>query len=130
MKPRDVGTVAAVLLLHATCGADGAETRFPIPGEDGPRVTVEVLNAAGVDGLARRLTERLRREGLDVVYFGSAAEAVDSTQILIRRGDASAATRVRNALGVGRIVEAPDPRLLLDVTVVLGPDAAALDRHP
>jgi hypothetical protein len=64
------------------------------------------------------------------VYFGSAAEAVDSTQILIRRGDASAATRVRNALGVGRIVEAPDPRLLLDVTVVLGPDAAALDRHP
>jgi hypothetical protein len=113
-----------------TCWSDRANTRFPIPGDDGPRTTVEVLNGTSVDGLARRLTDELRRHGLDVVSFGSAATPVDSTRILIRRGDSGAALRVREALGTGRITEDLDPRLLLDVTIILGPDAARLDRDP
>lgn len=112
------------------CGGESAEHRFPVPGEQGPRVTVEVLNGTDVDGLARRVTGHLRRHGLDVVYFGSAPAPVDSTRILIRQGDSSAALRVRDALGFGLIVVEPDPRLLLDLTVLLGPDAAALDRDP
>ena len=130
MKRRSVRAGVPLLAVLAACGSDAANTRFPVPGEHGPRVTVEVLNATAVDGLARRLTERLRRGGLDVVYFGSAAAPVDSTRIVIRRGDSSAAVRVRETLGTGRIVDDPDPRLLLDVTVLLGPDAARLDRDP
>ncbi len=112
-------------------GTTSAGTAFPIPGEGARHITAEVLNATTVDGLARNVTERLRRQGIDVVDFGSApAPHPDSTEILIRRGDSTAAVAVRRALGTGRIVQAPDAGLLVDVTVLLGPDATALDRHP
>lgn len=93
---------------------------------------VEVLNTTDTDGLAREITRRLRRAGIDVVYFGSHRDrSVDSTTILIRRGDSTAALRVRAALGLGRIRVEPDARLLLDASVLLGPDAArAIDLHP
>ena len=84
---------------------------------------MEVLNGTRVDGFARSVTRQLRRAGIDVVYFGSADERdVDSTRIIVRRGDSTAAAPVRDALGGGRIVVDPDPRLLLDITVLLGHD--------
>ncbi|MFI5206854.1 MAG: LytR C-terminal domain-containing protein, partial [Gemmatimonadales bacterium] len=58
----------------------------PIPGET-DRLEVEVLNTTGAVGQARAATRRLRDAGLDVVYFGGdAGPALDSTQILVRRG--------------------------------------------
>ena len=103
---------------------------YPVPGARLGH-TVEVLNGTGIDGLARAVTLRLRRRGVDVVYFGSAeGEPRDSTWIIVRRGDSTAALAVRELLGVGRIVVERDPRLLLDVTVLLGADAAALDGGP
>ena len=88
---------------------------------------VEVLNATDVDGLARAVTRRLRREGIDVVYYGTARDSTpDSTRILIRRGDSTYARSVRRVLGTGRIESSPAPNLLLDVTVVLGRDATRL----
>lgn len=99
---------------------------YPIPGE-GVRITVEVLNATGVDGLARATTRQLRRRGIDVVYFGTAAtDTLRETLIAVRRGDTTGAARVREALGVGRVVLEPDPRLLLDASVLLGHDAVPL----
>ena len=95
-----------------------------IPGE-GNRITVEVLNGTTVNGLARQVTRQLRRRGIDVVYFGSTASPdADSTLVIARRGDTAAAGIVRNALGVGTIIDEPSAQLLLDVTVVLGGDAA------
>jgi len=114
--------VALIALWLAAHGGGG--TRFPVPGED-HRVVVEVLNGTTVDGLARSMTIKLRRAGLDVVYFGNWSEsAVDSTLILIRRGDSSFARVIRRALGAGKVVLDPDPRLLLDASVVLGRDVA------
>ncbi len=93
---------------------------------------VEVVNQTGADGLAREVTRRLRRAGIDVVSFGSARDSsLDSTTIVVRRGDSTAAIRVRNALGLGRIAVDRDPRLLLDASVLVGPDLArALGFHP
>jgi hypothetical protein len=103
---------------------------YPVPGAR-VRYTVEVLNATPVDGLARAVTLRLRRRGVDVVYFGTAEGGPrDSTRIVVRRGDSTAALAVRELLGLGRIVVEPDSGLLLDVTVLLGADATALDRDP
>jgi hypothetical protein len=75
---------------------------------------------------------RLRRAGIDVVDYGTARDsAADTTTIVIRRGDSTAAIRVRQVLGVGRIRVDPDPRLLLDASVLVGPDLArALGFHP
>ncbi len=95
-----------------------------IPGTVDPFV-IEVLNGTRIDGLARRTTHRLRRQGIDVVYFGSAAmDTLQQTRIVIRRGDSLAAVRVRSALGVGTVTVEPDESLLLDLTVLLGSDAA------
>ena len=107
---------------------------LPIPGEEG-RVVVEVLNTTDVLGLARTATRRLREGGIDVVAFGSdTGAALDSTQILVRRGAREAGERVARVLGVGPVRVAPGPDRLVDVTVRLGRDFAALRagpaRHP
>jgi hypothetical protein len=87
---------------------------------------VEVFNATEVDGLAREMTRRLRARGIDVVFFGTAEQTgQDSTDIIVRGEDATTADVVRRGLGIGRITIDRDPGLLLDVTVVLGRDAAA-----
>ena len=108
-----------------------AQGTSPIPGE-GERITVEVVNWTEVDGLAREVTRRLRRAGIDVVSYGAARGfSLDSTTIVVRRGDSTAAVRVRQALGLGRIAVDRDPRLLLDASVLLGPDLArTLGFHP
>lgn len=122
------GGIAAWHLWRQGAGADAA---LPIPGE-GERLTVEVVNQTGIDGLAREVARRLRRAGIDVVDYASARDSTaDSTTIVIRRGDSTAAARVREALGLGRIRVDIDPRLLLDASVLVGPDLArSLGFHP
>ena len=94
---------------------------FAIPSAD-HHIVAEVLNGSGQAGLARLGTRRLRRMGVDVVYFGNADSAVDSTRIVVRRGDPAVAEQVRQALGAGRVASMPDPLRRVDVSVILGPD--------
>jgi hypothetical protein len=106
-------------VTHASGGA-GEGRR--VPGEEG-RVQIEVLNTTAAIGQARTATRRLRDAGLDVVYFGGdAGPALDSTQILVRRGTSAIGTRVRRALGVGGVRVQADSTRLVDVTVRLGRD--------
>jgi hypothetical protein len=116
---------AAVAFVVAGCGGDSKQTH-PIPGDRGPAITVEVLNANGRAGDARIGTKRLRQAGMDVVYFGNASESgLDSTRIIVRRGAEKVGERVRAALGQGRVEVQLDSAKLLDVSVLLG-----LDFHP
>ncbi len=119
--------VAAIAYWVSVSGGS-SEAAPVVPGENDTSM-VEVLNGTRVDGLARAATLRLRQAGIDVVYFGTAAQAsVDTTLIMIRRGDSTAAIRVQDVIGAGRIVMDPDPSLLLDVSVLLGHDVARADR--
>ncbi len=125
-------TGALVLLLLAVGGAwwllrsGGREGPYPIPGE-GERVVVEVINATGIDGLARAVTGRLRERGIDVVSVWTASsDTLTSTIVYLRRGDLRHAHRVRDALGLGEVRVEEDAALLLDVSVFLGRDAAEL----
>ena len=89
----------------------------------GPRLRVEVLNAAGVSGLARQATEHLRDRGFDVVYIGNAGSfESDSTVVVARTADVDAAHRVARALGIDSVLVEPDPQLYVDATVRLGRD--------
>lgn len=102
------------------------ESRGPrIPGDQPEHhVTVEVLNGTTIDGLARRVTRRLRQQGIDVVFYGSAGTTeAGSTLVVARTGDTTVAREVRDALGVGTVSSDPQAHLLLDVTVILGRDA-------
>jgi len=118
-----LGLAGAAALWQARRDRAGGAA-LPIPGEN-VSLTVEVLNATTVDGLAREVTRLLRRRGIDVVSFGTAAtHDLDSTRIVVRRGDSGAVRRVRDALGTGRITVELDGRLLLDASVLVGRDLA------
>jgi hypothetical protein len=103
---------------------------YPVPAPE-RRVTVEVLNGTSRAGVARSATRRLRRHGLDVVYFGNADGPLDSTRVIVRRGDPARGRDVQQALGLGRIVVDPDTLRRVDVSVILGRDFRDQgDLHP
>jgi hypothetical protein len=123
-----------VAALACACHRGDEHRAFGVPGDRGPALQVEVLNTTGRDGLARAGTRVLRQAGIDVVDVGNATSDIgrlDSTRILVRRGDASAGEKVRRALGVGKVEVARDSTLLLDASVLLGRDfSPSLDFHP
>lgn len=137
-----VGTALAVLVLVGSMigglmpeggGGQAADVeRLPPQAE---RVRVEVLNAAGITGLARAATERIRSAGYDVVYFGNASSfGRDTSVVLDRSGRPDAARAVAAAVDVPLVLERPDTSLYLDVTVIIGRDwsgiPAAADSTP
>jgi hypothetical protein len=130
--------VLHVLALLFLIGCGGEAPARGIPGDRDPAITVEVLNANGRAGDARAGTRLLRRAGIDVVYFGNAPAAestLDSTRIIVRRGDRKIGEKIRAALRVGTIVVQLDSARLLDASVLLGADFSAvarssLDFHP
>jgi hypothetical protein len=91
---------------------------------------VEVLNGSRKEGAARAATRLLRRRGLDVVFFGNADAAVESTRVIVRRGDSAPGRQVRQALGAGNIVVQPDTLRRVDVSVILGSDFRATEVGP
>ena len=122
------------LALASACRPRALPQAFAIPGDTGHTLTVEVINTTGKAGLARSGARLLRSAGIDVVnYFSTGDKMLDSTRILVRRGNAATGERVRSVLKVGRIVVQPDSTRLVDVSVQLGADFAApapLEFHP
>jgi hypothetical protein len=123
-------TAAVLLLIFFGIGGGGTGTG-PEPagageGQDSvplEPVKVEVLNGSGMAGLAREATHRLRGDGFDVVYFGNAPRFDhERSAVVDRTGDMGAAHRVAGSLGIDSVFSDPDPRLFLDVTVILGRD--------
>ena len=101
----------------------GEATRSAAEVGRADRVRVEVLNAAGVPGLARAATERLRDAGFDVVYYGNGRGfGPDSSLVLDRVGKRELAADVAETLDIQRVASRPDSTLYLEVTVVLGKD--------
>ena len=102
---------------------------YPIPSPE-RRVTVEVLNGTKRAGVARAATRMLRRKGMDVVFYGNAEAAAESTRVIVRRGDPGAARNVRQAIGTGRVVVEPDTLRRVDVSVILGLDFRPMVEGP
>ena len=85
------------------------------------RITVDVRNAGGIDGMARAATDYLRGAGFDVVGLGNARSFDQETSVVMDRvGDPDAAARVAEVLGIDSVTSEPDPNLFVDVTVRLG----------
>lgn len=132
MKHLQTAGIAATLLsvavlatsmltgMRTAAGSESHTVDFEPPAD---RIRVEVLNAAGVPGLARAVTRTLREHGFDVVYFGNAPAGVqDSSVVLDRVGSEDGARRVAKTLGISRVADRPDSTLYLETTVILGQD--------
>jgi hypothetical protein len=87
----------------------------------GTRVRVQVLNAGGVAGLARRATIRLREYGYDVVDYGTSQDTSSLTRVRVTRTSRAFGEPITRALGTGRLEEVETLRYV-DVVVLLGRD--------
>ena len=118
-----VGAVAVVLAVSAIAQwiPEGeAPAGQPLLSR-GERVTVDVRNSGGVDGMARAATVHLRAAGFDVVNVGNGENFdQDSTVVVDRVGSPRKARAVAEALGVDAVTSEPDADLFVDVTVRLG----------
>ena len=116
-----VAVVVAAVIVRGNGLRPPEQVRVLVP--DGVRIKVEVLNASGQRGLARRATFALRDAGFDVVRFANdPGEPRDSTLVLARSGKEDWANLVARALGGARVESRPDTSRYLDVTVLLGAD--------
>lgn len=112
--------LAAPLLARVLSGEE------PAPAGSAP--TTEVLNGAGVDGLASQAKKMLRLKGVDVVETRGAPRRRERTVVYDRVGDFARAESVRRRLGcrAARTVTRVDPSRAVDVSVELGADCAGL----
>ncbi|MEO5904806.1 MAG: LytR C-terminal domain-containing protein [Gemmatimonadaceae bacterium] len=87
----------------------------------GVRIKVEVLNATGTKGLARRATTHLRDRGFDVVEVGTSRQQLAKTLVIDRSHHPEWARLVAAVFGA-EVQEKPDSLKFLDVTVLVGAD--------
>lgn len=117
--------VTSVLALVLTIITVSLAVRVGCHRPGGRVSQVQVLNGSEVPDLAQQASQVLREHGFDVVSIGNAdSKHYRRTLVLLRRGNIAVARQVAGVLGKGEVVEQLDPSLLVDVTVVLGPDYA------
>jgi hypothetical protein len=90
----------------------------------GAHITVEVFNATGRAGLARKATTYLRDRGFDVLYAGSIRDSTqwrDKTTVIDRSGRAEFAAVVAKAMRA-RTESQRDTTRFIDVSVLVGRD--------
>ncbi len=99
-----------------------AAQRDTTSAPQGQRIVVEVLNASGVTGLAKRATFLLRDRGFDVVAWTNDPTGRRSETLIIDyTNKPEAAERLARVLGGARIDRGKDPLDRgLDLSVMLG----------
>jgi hypothetical protein len=120
---RDGGARAAAQHESPTTSRPAQATSSPLADPKwvtGTRITVEVINATKVRGLARRAARALRDQGFDVVSTGTNKEQFDSTQVLARTGHRDWAERAAKAMGGGTVLMRPDSSRDVDLSVLVG----------
>ena len=105
------------------------ETTISINEPEVPKkevITVEVLNACGVQRLANDISQFLRKNDFDVVNIGNYKNFDLERTLVLDRGSYNRiyAKKVSKVLGVEdrQVVEQIDNSLQLDVTVIIGKD--------
>lgn len=97
----------------------------PAPRSSGT-ITVKILNATGVDGLAAELERKLEQANpnIRVISVGTHAGASVETVVYDKHYRMDATQTVQRALGLGRVTQNPDNdnRYPYDVLVVIGTD--------
>ncbi len=113
-------------LLQAKPSLKPAVAQFlstPTSGVSPASVSVEVLNGAGVTGLAARTADRLKQAGYNVTNVADAPRAQAQTSIIAGSSARAAAEQVASALGLPSSRVTAGYPSSADVQVILGADA-------
>ncbi|MBV9894209.1 MAG: LCP family protein [Chloroflexi bacterium] len=86
-------------------------------------ISVEVLNGAGVTGLAARTADRLKQAGFTVANVADAPRAQPQTTIVARASARSAADQIASAVGLPASRVSTGNPTNADVQITLGADA-------
>ncbi|MBI5625346.1 MAG: LytR C-terminal domain-containing protein [Elusimicrobia bacterium] len=107
----------------------GPEAGAPRPADQ--PVTVEVLNATVLKGIATDATKVIRLRGADVLHSGNAESTHPGTLVYDLTGRFENARRVREMLGCpsAEAVTRVRERTLVEVSVVVGEDCAGVGRR-
>ncbi len=91
-------------------------------------IQVNVVNACGADGIAKKFSEFLRARKFDVPEYGNAEQVAFQSKVLDRVGDSVSARKVAYALGIPpeRVFTEIDSSLYVRATVVVGADYTTL----
>jgi len=104
---------------------DITDTSKSLTNQPNLTIQLDVQNGTRENGIASRITEFLRKNGLDVVEIGNyKSNEIEKTLIIDRSGDKNKALKVARILGLdGRnVIQQLNSSLYLDVTVVIGND--------
>jgi polyisoprenyl-teichoic acid--peptidoglycan teichoic acid transferase len=121
-------------LANEVTGADGAYLLQPKPSlqqtvaqflshPSSTPLSVEVLNAAGIDGLAGRTADRLSQAGFTVANVADAPARQAQTSIAARPSARPAAEQIAAAVGIPASRITTNSGLTSDIQITLGTDA-------
>ena len=94
-------------------------------------ISVEIINASGITGLANKLSNKMRLTGFDVINTGNYPfnfeipfNYLDNTVVIDRTGNLELAIATADSMGLSRnkVTQIVNKKLLLDVTVLIGKD--------
>jgi len=104
---------------------DITDTSKSLTNQPNLTIQLDVQNGTRENGIASRITEFLRKNGLDVVEIGNyKSNEIEKTLIIDRSGDKNKALKVARILGLDgrKVIKQLNSSLYLDVTVVIGND--------
>jgi LCP family protein required for cell wall assembly len=93
----------------------------------GPQIRVEVWNASGTNKLADRVNWILRRQGYDVIEWGTLSVIQKKTLIKDLTGNLRAAQKISEIVGCGEVITRYDNKRFVDISVTLGEDCKISD---
>ncbi|SHF05122.1 transcriptional attenuator, LytR family [Thermoanaerobacter uzonensis DSM 18761] len=85
-------------------------------------IKVEVLNGAGIPGLATKYAEILKNQGFDVVKIGNVVGMTFTSSHVYARTNEEKAKKVAKTLFITNVEKDISPDARVDVTVILGKD--------
>ncbi len=88
---------------------------------------IEVLNGTGEQGVAREVTMKLRKMGIDVLIEGNARHFDYRESVLVdRKGNPELMKKLSRRLGVSSVVTQIQERPRVDATLIIGWDRERL----
>ena len=88
-------------------------------------IRIAIQNASGQPKMSHRAAEYLKTQGFKNIYLVKDwPDRAQKTQIIVQQGDLSAAEKLQNTLGLGKIESASTGDIASDLTLRLGEDWA------